>query len=212
MDTVDSPMTYAIGDLHGEVTLLRQLLSTLPFRAHDTLVFLGDYMDRGEDSIATILALAELQRQHANCVFLRGNHDDAWLSTWDGARFQEAPEINGALDVWNDCNGKIPFAVGYWLEQTRVDYEDAHAYYVHAGLLPRKAPQLTSDMYKMWGTPGFLDSKYNWGKPIVFGHWTMLAPLLEPNKIGIDTGAYKNGVLTAVRLPDRTIFQVHRKY
>ncbi len=203
-------MTYAVGDLHGEVTLLRQLLLNLPFREQDTLVFLGDYMDRGENSIATILALAELQRQHPHCVFLRGNHDDAWLETWDGARFQYPPEINGAQDVWDDCEGKIPFVVGDWLEQTCIDYEDAHAYYVHAGLLPRKPPKLTSDIYKMWSAPGFLESKYDWGKPVVFGHWTMPTPLLQPNKIGIDTGAYKSGVLTAVRLPDRAIFQAHR--
>ncbi|HEY5006265.1 MAG TPA: metallophosphoesterase [Ktedonobacteraceae bacterium] len=102
-------MTYAIGDLHGEVTLLQQLLTILPLREQDTLVFLGDYMDRGEDSIATILALAELQRKHKNCVFLRGNHDDAWLAEWDGSHFQSPPDMEGALNVWDNCNGKIPF-------------------------------------------------------------------------------------------------------
>jgi len=55
-------MTYAIGDLHGEVTLLQQLLTILPLQEQETLVFLGDYMDRGEDSIATILALAVCRR------------------------------------------------------------------------------------------------------------------------------------------------------
>ena len=44
-----APSTYAIGDLHGEVSLLRRLLLTLPYRQQNTLVFLGDYMDRGED-------------------------------------------------------------------------------------------------------------------------------------------------------------------
>lgn len=60
--TQDQAMTYAIGDIHGEVTLLRRLLALLPFREEDTLVFLGDYLDRGEDSVATILALRELKR------------------------------------------------------------------------------------------------------------------------------------------------------
>src|SRR5215469_1771425 len=94
----DLPMTYAIGDLHGEVTLLRQLLALLPFREEDTLVFLGDYLDRGEDSVATILALQELKRSHPHCIFLRGNHEDAWLACWDGASFSHAPDIGGALD------------------------------------------------------------------------------------------------------------------
>lgn len=46
----------------------------------DTLVFLGDCLDRGEDSVATILALQELKRSHPACIFLRGNHEDAWLA------------------------------------------------------------------------------------------------------------------------------------
>ena len=92
------PMTYAVGDLHGEVTLLKRLLALLPFREEDTLVFLGDYLDRGEDSIATILALRELQRTHSACVFLRGNHDDAWLECWDGARFTHPPDMDGAME------------------------------------------------------------------------------------------------------------------
>jgi len=78
--TQDQAMTYAIGDLHGEVTLLRRLLTTLPVREMDTLVFLGDCLDRGEDSVATILALLELKRSHPACIFLRGNHEDAWLA------------------------------------------------------------------------------------------------------------------------------------
>lgn len=52
--------TYAIGDLHGEVTLLQRLLAELPLREQDTLVFLGDYLDRGEDSAALVTVLREL--------------------------------------------------------------------------------------------------------------------------------------------------------
>jgi serine/threonine protein phosphatase 1 len=203
-------MTYAIGDLHGEITLLRRLLATLPFREEDTLVFLGDYLDRGEDSIATILELFELKRRHPNCIFLRGNHDDVWLSQWDGVRFLQPPDIDGALDVWDRCDGQIPFKVGYWLEETRIDYEDEYAYYVHAGLTPGKTFERTADFFKLWGVQGFLWSKDDWGKPVVFGHWQMPQPLIQPAKIGIDTGAYQSGVLTAVRLPDRQIFQVRR--
>lgn len=92
-------MTYAIGDLHGEVTLLHRLLAVLPFRNEDTLVFLGDCLDRGEDSIATVLALQEFKHLHPGCVFLRGNHEDAWLACWNGATFSRAPDIEGAEQV-----------------------------------------------------------------------------------------------------------------
>ena len=207
----DQAMTYAIGDIHGEVTLLHRLLALLPFREEDTLVFLGDYLDRGEDSVATILALRELKRSHPKCIFLRGNHEDAWLDCWDGANFTHAPDIVGALQLWDDCDGAVPFVVGDWLEETRIEYEDEHAYYVHAGLLPGKPISRTSDFNKMWGVQGFLESTYDWGKPVVFGHWNMPEPLMQPNKIGIDTGAFRRGRLTAVRLPDRQIFQVQRE-
>ncbi len=75
----DLPATYAIGDLHGEVSLLRRLLARLRLRAQDTLVFLGDYLHRGEDSRATIAVLRDLEQTRCACVFLRGNHDDSWL-------------------------------------------------------------------------------------------------------------------------------------
>ncbi len=208
--TQGQAMTYAIGDLHGEVTLLRRLLELLPFREEDTLVFLGDCLDRGEDSVATILALRELKRVHPACIFLRGNHEDAWLVCWNGASFLRAPGIEGALQVWERYNGQVPFELGDWLEETRIEYEDEYAYYVHAGLLPGKPIWRTSGLHKMWGARGFLESSYDWGKPVVFGHWNLPEPLVQPNKIGVDTGAFRTGKLTAVRLPDCQIFQVHR--
>jgi serine/threonine protein phosphatase 1 len=74
-----TPVTYAVGDIQGEVTLLRRLLASLPLRDQDTLVFVGDYLNRGEDSAATITTLREVGRSRRACVFLRGNHEDAWL-------------------------------------------------------------------------------------------------------------------------------------
>jgi serine/threonine protein phosphatase 1 len=205
----DGPRTYAVGDLHGEVTLLRKMLALLPLRDEDTLVFLGDYLDRGEDSAATIAVLRDLGRKRS-CVFLRGNHEDAWLSEWTGAFFPRAPAIGGARKAWRDFGGQPPFDLGHWLEGTRIDYEDEHAFYVHAGVVPGNPFWRTPPLQKLWGAGGFLESDYDWGKPVVFGHWQMVEPLLKPNKIGIDTHAYETGILSAVRLPDRAIFQARR--
>lgn len=199
--------TYAIGDLHGELTLLKQLLEMLPYKEEDTLVFLGDYVDRGEDSAGTVRALRDLQRVHARTIFLRGNHEDAWLNRWNGISFSRPPHVQGALEFWDQCNGHIPFEVGDWLDQTRIEYEDEHAYYVHAGVLPGKPFHRTSDFYKMWGPPQFLESNYDWGKTVVCGHWNEGEPLVLSNKICVDTGAYETGILTAIRLPDRQLFQ-----
>jgi serine/threonine protein phosphatase 1 len=82
---------------------------------------------------------------------------------------------------------------------------------VHAGVKPGESFWRTPALLKLWGVNGFMESDYDWGKPVVFGHMQLPAPLMQPNKIGIDTGAYRTGILTAVRLPDRTIFQVRRE-
>jgi serine/threonine protein phosphatase 1 len=206
---LDGPCTYAVGDLHGEVTLLHRLLAALPLDEEDVLVFLGDYLDRGENSAATVAALRALERER-RCVFLRGNHEDAWLDVWNGASFARPPSISGARKAWNDFGGRVPVDVGHWLEGTRIDYEDDHAFYVHAGVLPGTPFWRTPPLQKLWGAGSFMESDYDWGKPVVFGHWQLPEPLLLFNKIGIDTGAYQSGVLTAVRLPDRVIFQARR--
>ena len=62
--------TYAIGDLHGEVTLHTRLLERLAPRQEDTLIFLGDYLDRGENALATIETLTQL-RTSCHCSFVR---------------------------------------------------------------------------------------------------------------------------------------------
>ncbi|HVA88325.1 MAG TPA: metallophosphoesterase [Chloroflexota bacterium] len=205
-----SPYTYAVGDLHGEVTLLRRMLAALPIRDEDTLVFLGDYVDGGEDSAATIATLRELEQRRA-VVFLRGNHEDAWLDRWTGQDFMPGPpEIGGARKTWRDFGGRPPSDVGHWMANTRIDYEDQFAFYVHAGVLPGRPFAATPPLQKLYGAGSFLETEYQWEKPVVFGHWEVPEPLLRPNKIGINTHAHHSGVLTAIRLPDRAIFQVRR--
>lgn len=212
-DTADAeppgPYTYVVGDVHGEITLLRRLLQQLPLRDDDTLVFLGDYLDRGEDSAATIAFLRALERQR-HSVFLRGNHEDQWLDEWNGESFLRPPAISGARKSWADFGGRIPADVGRWIAATRIDYENEHGFYVHAGVLPGLPFWATPPLQKLWGAGSFLETSYDWGKPVVFGHWRQTEPLLLPNKIGIDTGAFRSGVLTAVRLPDRVIYQARR--
>lgn len=189
----DQAMTYAVGDIHGEVTLLKQLLALLPYRKQDTLVFLGDYLDRGEDSAATVQTLRALKREHTGCVFLRGNHEDAWLECWNGATFSNFPDIDGAADLWDDCQGKIPFEVGDWLEETLIEYEDEHAYYVHAGVLPGRPFWRTSGLQKMWGAQGFIESSYNWGSLSCLVIVALLSRFCNPTRLGLTPGHSRAG-------------------
>src|SRR5664279_2412113 len=92
--------TFAIGDIHGETAHLTQLLGRLPvLDAGDTLVFLGDYLDRGPRPKEIIDHLMSLStRTLAKVVCLRGNHEDSWLRVcnegWDEF---VTPPANGCL-------------------------------------------------------------------------------------------------------------------
>jgi serine/threonine protein phosphatase 1 len=116
--------TYAIGDLHGEVTLLTMLLAQRAPRQQDILVFLGDYLDRGEDALATVEILTVLA-ESCQCIFLRGNHDEAW----NGSAFTRCPHIPGARPIWDQYQGLVPLSIGKFLESTRPSYEDGYAWY-----------------------------------------------------------------------------------
>lgn len=200
--------SVAIADLHGEVTLLQRLVAKLPTQGIQ-LIFLGDYLDRGEDSLATIQALTELSRKRA-CIFLRGNHDAAWLDVWTGERFRRCPAVPGARAVWEQVHGQMPPSVGAFLERTSVDWEDADAYYSHAGALPERSFRETLAEVKIWGNDTFLTSSYDWGKPVVFGHYELTEPLLTPTKMGIDTAAYRTNILTALDVREGRIIQAAR--
>ncbi len=72
---------YVIGDVHGCLEELSALVASLPLERHDTLVFLGDYIDRGPDSKGVVDHLTELSRHgEQDTVYLRVNHQDIMLS------------------------------------------------------------------------------------------------------------------------------------
>ncbi|MBX2797284.1 MAG: metallophosphoesterase [Myxococcales bacterium] len=152
--------TFAIGDIHGELTQLRDLLARMgPFDADDTLVFLGDYLDRGPQSAQVVSFIREeLPKQGMRIITLRGNHEDAWLRVldegWDGFVL---PPTNGCLACLRSfTGGRVPRAnehpasdreweqlltgsffpddVVQWMRDLPYWYEDEHAIYVHAGL------------------------------------------------------------------------------
>jgi serine/threonine protein phosphatase 1 len=204
----DDSHPFVIADLHGEVTLLQTLLKKIP-AADVQLIFLGDYLDRGEDSFGTIHLLL-LLAQERDCVFLRGNHDAAWLEVWTGEGFSECPLIPGARALWNSVQGRVPPEVGHFLERTQIDWEDAYAYYAHAGAEPGTPFRRTAAEVKIWGDGRFLTTSFNWGKPVIFGHYELPEPLITPTKIGLDTAAYRTGILTALDVVTRRIIQATR--
>jgi serine/threonine protein phosphatase 1 len=151
--------TFAIGDIHGDQAALFKLLSCLPpLDGDDTLVFVGDYLDRGPRSAQVIDYVRDLGKQGpAKVVALRGNHEDAWLRVvdegWDpfvlplgnGCLAAYRSFVGGAPPTEDEAPGPeelaamqrgtfLPADVVAWFRTLPYYYEDEHAIYVHAGL------------------------------------------------------------------------------
>jgi serine/threonine protein phosphatase 1 len=151
--------TFAFGDIHGDLDGLERVFSRLPaLEKGDTVVFLGDYVDRGPRSAQVIAFVRDLQKSSpARVVALRGNHEDAWLRVIErGWPEFVLPTGNGCLAAMRSFTGAplpepderpkpgeerelmtgkfFPPDVVEWMKALPYWYEDPHAIYVHAGL------------------------------------------------------------------------------
>lgn len=194
-----SRRTFAIGDIHGQPDHLSTLLGRLPpLDAEDTVVCLGDYLDRGPRCKEVVRFLMSFSAQSpAKLVCLRGNHEDAWLRVlregWDEFVL---PPNNGCLATLRSFTGGTPPRPGEearqdemlalttasffpadvvsWMEALPFWYEDEHAIYVHAGL-PREAGEfahparVTNPLALLWIRTQDFFRNYT-GKRVVFGH------------------------------------------
>lgn len=218
-------MIAAIGDVHGEIEKLEGLLGALP--QVDRIVFLGDYVDRGPDVRRTIDRLIALQQDRPETVFIRGNHDQmmldvrahfldhrdnfltaddvaAWLS-WGGMDTIRSYRDGGA-SAWHQ---RVPREHWQFLESTVLEHREGGFIFVHAGVVP---PGKTyqghvrwQDDPRLWIRDVFLNSQADMGGRVVFGHSVQSkGPLVQPNKVGVDTGACFGGPLTAAILDQET--------
>lgn len=208
--------TCVIGDIHGCHTSLLSLLNKVIDRS-DTLVFLGDYVDRGPDSRQVVETLIQLQKKHPQVVFLKGNHELMFYNYLTGRESSIFLRIGGfqtlksyGLSEQSDGNILEAIPAGHlsFLKNLPLLYEDQHGIYVHAGLQPGKHLSRQTPDWCLWVRDRFIHSSYSFGKPVIFGHTVFRKPLVEPNKIGIDTGAVYGGQLTALLLPDMEFIQV----
>jgi len=216
MHTKDST-TCVIGDIHGCHTSLTLLLQKVLHRA-DTLVFLGDYVDRGLHSKEVIATVLSLQKTHGRVIALMGNHDFLFLQHLTGRDNSLFLQVGGRQTLASyglspsadrdEIARLLPPAHLSFLQNLPLLWEDHHAIYVHAGLQPGRHLSQQTSQWCLWAREQFIRSTHDFGKPVVFGHTVFEDPLMTSNRMGIDTGAVYGGRLTALLLPSRELISV----
>ncbi len=200
---------YAIGDVHGCYDKLMDLMDRIDINLEkDTLVFLGDYIDRGPKVCEVVTYLMGLKARHPNVVFLKGNHEEmlaSYLTDFDKFTYL----VNGGsqtLESYMRHHGEasfpIPQAHMAFFSSLGLYHETEHYIFVHAGLRDKIPLDMQGPDDLLWIRGPFVQSENDFGKRVIFGHTPFTHPLVAPNKIGIDTGAVYGNKLTCVKLPE----------
>lgn len=217
---------YAVGDVHGRLDLLERLLGaierdleTRPQRK-TLLIFLGDLIDRGPDSRGVIERLRTYRQPRIKPYFLAGNHEEILLRILAGER--------GVLEGWLQFGGEECLR-SYGLDASQLKaiperqalsmigavIPDEHRrflagfsdtlslgnyLFVHAGIRPGLDISLQAQSDLRWIRSPFLEHEGDHGATVVHGHSISPSVEVRTNRIGIDTGAYRTGILTALAL------------
>ena len=218
---------YAVGDIHGRVDLLLEIHGMIEADADAavrarTVVYLGDYIDRGLHSREVIDLLLDRPIPDVDAVHLRGNHEEMLLRFLDDPRLA-APWLDyggaetllsygvaGAVGSMNTAEGVLAWRDGLarniperhleFLRGLTDSFEVGDYIFVHAGIRPGIpiGEQNADDL--LWIRDEFLSSKVDHGRVVVHGHSIRKEPEIRRNRIGIDTGAFASGVLTCLVL------------
>jgi serine/threonine protein phosphatase 1 len=205
---------FVIGDIHGCFDKLCALMDKIPINfTRDQLIFIGDYIDRGSGSIEVVDYLIDLQKQLPGTLFLKGNHEDMLINYLDGSdRYTYL--LNGGqrtLDAYlnhpnNPGEYPVPSAHLEFFNSLHFYYQTADYIFVHAGLRKKVPLESQKKMDLLWIRDEFIYSDFDFGKRVIFGHTPFKEPLVQTNKIGIDTGAVYGNRLTCVQLPEIDFF------
>jgi serine/threonine protein phosphatase 1 len=219
---------YAVGDIHGRFDLLTDIVARIdddlqrrPIR-YSAEVYLGDYIDRGPESSSVITLLAtRMVRNRAIC--LRGNHeamleafldDPAELQHWLalGARqtlssygISSTARQQTPQSLHQQFSAAFPRAHDLFLQCLRNSFCCGDFLFVHAGIRPNVLIELQEPHDLMWIRNEFLNSTDQHEKYIVHGHTPVPHPDIRSNRVNIDTGAWRTGVLTCIAIEGDSI-------
>jgi serine/threonine protein phosphatase 1 len=198
---------YAIGDIHGSLAKLRRLIARCERDADGepmTLVFIGDYIDRGPDSRGVVDYVMGLQaRLGENAIALKGNHEELAAAAVDGSVSVGTWLLNGGDNTLRSYGiasaRELPADHLAWFRSLRLSFDDGQRLFVHAGIDPDR-PLDDQDAHDLvWIREPFLTDERDHGRLIVHGHTPLRTgtPDLRSNRLNIDTAAVFGGPLTA---------------
>jgi serine/threonine protein phosphatase 1 len=215
---------YAVGDIHGRLDLLDELLGKISAdnlsrpQARTTIIFLGDLIDRGPQSAEVVERLRKCRPPFARTIFLMGNHEEVLLRILEGEtdilpdwmRFGGAECVRsyGIDPVELQCRDRasalkllrraIPKEHVKFLGSFADTASFGQYVFTHAGIRPGVplGDQTPQDL--RWIRSPFLEDETDHGSIVVHGHTISRDIEIRDNRIGIDTGAYSTGVLSAI--------------
>jgi serine/threonine protein phosphatase 1 len=218
----------AVGDIHGMGDLLDALVAKLDTEAPGLpLVFVGDYVDRGPDSAGVLRRLMELNPESKGGSCLLGNHEAMMLE------FLDTPDSAGRLWMANGgaetlrsfgitdpedhpfetLRDRLRTAAGDalldWLARRPLIWQSGNVAVSHAGGDPKLPVRPDRGHGLLWGHPDLFDTPRKDGLWMVHGHFITEAPVMKAGRIGIDTGAFQTGRLTAAIIEPGYVRFIH---
>lgn len=217
---------YAIGDIHGRSDLLDAMTALIRSDLHDHpvakahLVYLGDYVDRGRDSSGVIERLAVPPPDLPPATALIGNHDLVFRDFLSGQDVGDLWRDMGGFETMRSYNvdpqsrpgrrwidaareqllALMPDHHVAWLEGLALSLDRPPYFFCHAGVKPGVPIEKQDPSTLMWIRDAFLRSDADFGRIVVHGHTPVAEPEIRHNRIGVDTRAFKSGILTCAVL------------
>jgi serine/threonine protein phosphatase 1 len=227
----EGTLVYAVGDVHGRADLLEKMHAAILKDALDVpaerkvVVYLGDYVDRGPHSKKVVDILLDKPLKGFERVHLMGNHEAFLIEFLNDLEAGPGWFFNGGLTtlssygvkigkhdelsyevlqrVQSELLAKMPKSHLDFYKTLDFSRTEGDFFFVHAGIRPGVPLDNQTDEDMLWIREEFLGCEDDFGKVIVHGHTITWEPEVKSNRIGIDTGAFASGVLTALVLEGR---------
>ncbi|MBY5400734.1 metallophosphoesterase family protein [Rhizobium leguminosarum] len=196
--------TFAVGDIHGCIDPLNRMIDLIEAYAPEgTVVFLGDYIDRGPDSKSVLDRIIAGPSEPWRWICLKGNHEDMMVAAYADGQSGAVWLGNGGLETEISYGGRVLPQHLQWAADRPLMHVDRHRVFVHAGVDPAFPLDRQSEDDLLWmrfvaGEPG----EY-WGKHLVHGHTPSLSnPMTTGNRTNIDSGCVFGGKLSCAVFDD----------